>query len=212
MLDLQTIDSVYSTSSIPFNYKYLDMDLVEQLNNDIKDQYINFNNIGIDLLDSIEDEEIKKIILDDLLNYVNENYTSIIGLESVFFKDTLEMGTFVYHFFCIDYPTMILPNFINDIECFSIKEFEKAIKFKFNYKQDFFKASIITCVKNILDQILKLSNIDKKISNDESYKKLVKKYSFYIDMIDFGSAENLLYQYTVPILRKHFEEILWRSN
>lgn len=211
-MNLLAIDNIYSTSSIPYNYKYIDGDEKDVMKENIEDQYINLNNLGINLLNQIDENEIKLEIINELLDFVNYNYTSIINFESVFVNDTNEIGDFIYQFFCIDCYSTLLPNYINQIKCFSNKEFEEILKIKFNGNQHLFKNSFILCIKSILDQMLKLSNLDKNIKYDTSYKNLIKKYSYYIDLLDFGTTDKFLYNYIIPLMNKHFDQILWRSN
>ena len=211
-MDLLSIDNVFSTSSVPFDYVYIDKDEKNMIEEKIKDQYINLNNLGFDYLKDISEDELKINVLNDLISFVNNNYTAVVGFDSVFTKDTKEMGEYIYNFFCIDCYNMILPNLINQIKCYSYEEFERYYKDKLSYDSNLFKNKLILCIKSILDQVLKLSKIDNKITNDLSYKKLVKKYSYYIDLLDFGDASNLVSNYFNPLLIKHFDHILWRSN
>lgn len=211
-MNLVGIDNVNSTSSLPFNYNFVDGDERIMIKERIEDQYIKLNNLGFDYLSEIDDQNIKNDIIKDIINYVNENYTAIMNFESLFTKDFEEMGKFIYNFFCIDCYNTILPNFINQIKCYSINDFEEYAKIKYTEDTFLFKNALIICIKSILEQVLKLSQIDKTIKKDDSYNKLIKKYSYYIDLIDFGPAEKILNNYIFPLLNKHFNQILWRSN
>jgi len=208
-MDLQAIDNVFATSSVPFNYKYVDFDEMDTMNENIKDQYINLNNLGINILKEIKDNDIKATIIIEMIQFINDNYTSVVNFESLFVRDTEQIGGFIYEFFCVDTFNILIPKLITTINCNSRQEFEFIVNKKIKTT---FKNKFILIIKNYLDQLFKLSNIDPKIKNDSQYNNIIKKFSYYIDLIEFGLQDQFVENYIFPLVNKHFEELTWRSN
>ncbi len=211
-MDIQAIDNVFSTSSIPFNYVHIDKDVEELMNENIQDQYINFNNLGVNLLQEIDDNNIKLNIIKELIQYVNSEYTSVVNFESLFVKDIEQIGSFTYEFFCIDCYNILFPKYIASINCNSREEFETIINNQYNSEPYKFKNSFISIIKSYLNQMFKLSNIDSKIRIDKQYNNMIKKFSYYIDLMEYGLSDRFINNYIFPLVNKHFEELYWRSN
>ena len=211
-MDLQTIDNVFSTSSIPFNYKHIDKDEEDVMNENIQDQYINFNNLGVNLLQEIKEPQIKLNIIKDLIQYVNNEYTSVVNFESLFVRDIEEIGCFTYEFFCIDCYNILFPKYIASINCSNRQEFENVINNQYNVESYKFKNSFILIIKSYLNQMFKLSKLDPKIKDDKQYNNMIKKFSYYIDLMEFGLSDKFINNYIFPLVNKHFEELYWRSN
>ncbi len=210
--DLNGIDSVMSSSTtIPFNYNISDQEHINMYEETITDQYIYLNNLGDNLLSNL-DEQSKTVIFKNMLEYINNHYTSIVDNDNLLTSNLMLIGEYNYLFFCVDCPTMILPNYLNQIECYSNKEFRSIMKTKFKNESYLIKNSLILCIKSILDQFVKLSTLDSKIKDNDSYQNLIKKYSYYIDLIDFGEFDNFIENYLVKLFDKNFNDILWRSN
>ncbi len=211
-MNLQTVDSVWSTSSVPYNFKYIDEDEMIINKEEIENQYINFNNLGFNILNDIE-EDMQIHILKDMLFFINDNYTSIINYENIFISDIEEIGKFTYQFFCVDCYNIILPKFLSVIKCNSIKGFESYITNNLNLGNSVkFKNVFISVIKLYLDKMIKLSKIDSKIKKDKEYIKMVKKFLYYIDLIEFGTTDNFRDNYVIPVVNKYFEELYWRSS
>lgn len=225
MLNLQTIDSPLSTSSIYFNIPDNnsifgmppDYEIMEdnensiEIKKQIEDQYINLNNLGIYLLNLIDNYTLKNEILEDLLIFVNENYTPIVN-QNFFKGDITKIGSFTYQFFCIDCFTMILPNFIQQIKCDSPESFEQILQYKFKNNSLLFKKDFLNTIKKIVMELLKLEKIDNRIQSNTDFIDLKKRFAYYLDLIEFGDGNNFLYNYIIPVINNNFSEIWWRSH
>jgi len=99
--------------------------------------------------------------------------------------------------------------FLALINCNSREEFNFIIN---NKIKDTFKNKFILIIKNYLDQLFKLSNIDAEIKKDKQWKNIIKKFSYYIDLIEFGLQDQFTENYIFPLVNKHFEELTWRSS
>ena len=129
-IDMNAIDSIYNLTFIPNDF--INDEELEMNEDIIKDQYIDFNNMGINLIDNI-DSQYKSNIYANMLDYINDNYMSIVDLDSsaILPQKLLETGNFIYNFLCVDFYNTILPNFLNHTNCNSLDGFDSLIQNKF---------------------------------------------------------------------------------
>lgn len=191
----------------------VDREILSSYEGTIENQYISFNNLGQNLLADIP-LQYKDIILQNMLEFIGNNYTAIINYDEtrISLNKRIEVGSLVYEFFCVDCYNTIMPNFLNVSNIQSIESFD--LFFKRTLKNDAtnFKTHIIRIIQAIVDELTKLQLIDKKILKDPNYQLLLKKYAFYIEIINFGDTDNLLFNYFKPVLSNNFTDILWRTT
>lgn len=210
-VDMNSIDSVDNLMIVPEDF--INNEELEANEDIIKDQYINFNNLGIDLLSGI-DTNFTSDILGNMLDFVNETYLSITDYDSsiILPKKLLETGLLIYEFICVDCYNTIIPNFLNYINCTSLDNLESIIQNKFKNDYSLIKVNLVKIIKNIVDELLKLQRIDSSIQSDTMYQKLLFKYSYYMELIDFGDTEMFVNNYIKPLLNKNLDSILWRTT
>jgi len=208
-IDRNTIDVVENLLQIPENY--IDVEELELNEELIKAQYINFDNLGIDLLDKIP-ENYKPEIFANMLEYVNNNYLSIVDFDSstILPYKLLETGNLIYNFICLDCYNTIIPNFLNHTNCNTLDGFDSLIQNKFRGDYSLVKANLVKITKIITEELLKLKRIDSSIQNDKMFQNLLSKFTYYIELVDFGDAETFVNNYIRPLLLKNFDSILWR--
>jgi hypothetical protein len=212
-IDLNSIDSVDNISQTLIPENYVDFEELTENENIIKQQYLDFENLGINLMITI-DKKFKQDIFANMLNYINDNYLCIADYDAatILPQKLLEIGDLVYNFICVDFYNTILPNFLILIKCSSLEEFDLLIKNKYKNNFGVLKTNLVKTTKNIVEELLKLQRIDATIQVDKSYQKLMRKYTYYLDLLDFGDTERLLNNYIKPLLVKNFNSILWRIN
>jgi hypothetical protein len=208
-IDLNSIDNINNVIIIPNNF--IDNEELEVNENIITNQYINFNNLGVNFIDNI-DNNFKINIYANMLNHINDNYLSIVDLDSsiILPQKITEIGNHVYNFICIDCYNTIIPNFLNYTNCNSIDSFDSLIQNKFRGDYTLIKANLVKIIKNIVDELLKLQRIDVSVQKDEAYQKLLFKFTYYMELIDFGDTEKFINNYIRPLLVKNIDSILWR--
>ena len=208
MLDLTTIDSVNDNLSLKNSDLPLDYEDYISIRESVFDQIIEFENLGIDLLKDC-DTEIKRRILIELIEYVDENYIDIADIDNILISDLFidEIGYYIYLFFAVDCFNSIFPNFIklNRIESFD--QFEKKVNAKF----DQLKNQILKSLKIIIEPLIKLQNIDPSIIKDIKYQAFFKRLTYHIDLIDYGDSRNFIQNFMIPVFRKNFNGLIWRS-
>lgn len=207
-IDMNSIDSINHIINLPDDF--IDGEELEMYESIIRDQYINFNNLGINIIDNIDDK-FKNDIYANMLNYINGNYLSIVDFDSsiILPQKLLETGRLVYNFVCVDCYT-IIPNFLNHINCNNLEDFDSLIQNKFRGDYTLIKANLVKIIKNIIDELLKLQRIDTSIRNDITYQNLLSKFSYYVELVDFGDTEMFINNYIRPLLIKNIDSIHWR--
>ena len=169
-IDFNSIDNIGNLIIIPDNFM-IDEDL-EINENIIKDQYIEFNNLGVNLIDNI-DVVFRSNIFANMLDYVNSNYLSIVDFDSsvILPQKLMETGNYIYNFVTTDCYNTILPNFLNYTNCNSLDGFDSLIQNKFKSDYSLVKANLVKIIKNVTDELLKLQRIDTSVQKDEMYQK-----------------------------------------
>jgi len=177
----------------------------------IKDQYINFNNLGINLIENI-DKTYRADIYANMLDYINDNYLSIVDLDSstILPQKLIETGNFIYNFICVDCYNTIIPNFLNSMNINTLDGFDSLIQNKFHGDYSIVKANLVKIIKNIVDELLKLQRIDANVQKDKMYQNLLFKFSYYMELVDFGDTEMFVNNYMRQLLVKNLDSILWR--
>lgn len=213
-VDLNSVDSLGSSTRINFipSKELIDYDKLEQIEEPIKNQYMNFESLGVDFIKDIPDDYLQ-IIFRNLIDYVNENYTAITEYDAITSspQKLLQVGRYVYNFICIDAPFNILPNYLARIECFTTDQFDSYLKNRLNNDSSKFKASFISSIKSVLDRLNNLQKIKQTVTRDKNYQFLLTKYTYYIELVNYGDTDRFLYDYIKPVLYKNFAEIFWRT-
>ncbi|MDX1700613.1 MAG: hypothetical protein R3250_08355 [Melioribacteraceae bacterium] len=210
--DLNAIDTFQSSTNASFPNEELDVDEMLELEEPIEAQYKEFESLGADLSKEIPQEYLRHIFA-RLIDYTNENYLSIIDYDTVVVSPskTVEIGKLVYSFICVDNYFNILPNYLKRIECFTIDQFDKYFRNKLDNSPANFKASYISTIKQVVERLRNLQKLKANVNTDRNYINLMNKYTYYIELVNFGDSERFVYNYIRPILIKHFDDILWRT-
>ncbi|MFW6247326.1 MAG: hypothetical protein ACOC22_04115 [bacterium] len=178
----------------------------------IEKQYIELENLGVDLLENIKDVDVKFEILSQVMDFVNENYSTIMYLDqtNISRSKMIEIGEMVYRFICVDCFITLIPNFLSSVDVYDIKQFD--VYFKNNLKNDVssLKAKFAESIIKIINKLMNLSKIDKSVKNNHVYNKILKRYGFYLELVNYGNFENFLFNYFRPVLIKYQAELSWR--
>lgn len=214
-IDMNTIESIThaSIADLQNDNNILDREELEAVNNEIKDQYVNFNNLGQDILKSIENK-LKSHILGEMLEYVNNNYTAIINYDEsmISVNKRIEVGTYVYKFFVVDCYNSLLPNYLNSINVSSIEQFDLYLKNVLDNDATNFKTNFIKVIQAVVNTLAKLGGLDRKIIKDANYQEIIRRYGFYIELINYGDTNDFLFNYIKPVLIKNMQDIVWRMS
>ncbi|MDD4081783.1 MAG: hypothetical protein PHD05_00215 [Sphaerochaetaceae bacterium] len=209
-IDLNTIDS---SNQIPINSNIADFEELNEMEEHIKNQYVHFNNLGINIIDNI-DQSYRPDILSNMLDYVNDKYLSIVDFDNAMSipNKLLEVGNIAYSFICVDGFNTIIPNLLNRLNCDTLEDFDFIIQNKFKGDYTLLKENLVKTINNIVDELLKLQRIDSTVQSDTLYQKLLYKFSYFSELVDFGDTERFANNYIRPLLLKNIDSILWRIS
>jgi hypothetical protein len=206
-----------ANSTADFNNKnphqeMINEDYLERVNYLIKTQYLDFENLGINLIEKI-DNKYQEIILDEFFDFTNESYTPISDTQvEILTKNRYLISKKVYQFICVDFYSTVLPSFLENNKINSFNQFEKYLMNRIKKDYSKLKGELIKILQNIYNNIKKLENIDKNVNKDPQFKEILNRYSFYIRLINFGDITNFVHNYWLPMFQKNEEEFIWKLS
>lgn len=194
------------------NDEFFDQERYTECKGVIFNQLDELNNLGQDMFKDLElEDSIKFKILADVIEYVKENYLNLADKDYILNTTQLETnGLLLYRFLCVDCFNIILPKLLDQLNIQNITQFDKLIGRK-NNDSNFIKTEFINNISETINNLLKLQNLDHTISNDESYKLLVSRFGYYLELIDFSDSYKFVDNYIRPVLNKYFDQLLWRT-
>ena len=198
-------DSIHDVKSVDS----IDGDYLARIRSIIEGQYIDFNNLGVNMIDNIE-LKYQIILLEDFFEYVHTNYTPIVNYDQAMVSPNVKyiVSLKVYQFFSSDFYLTIFPSLLEEINVYSYNELYRYVEINSDENYQKIKASIIKCIKRIYDNVKKLEDIDKNIIKDRNFKELLDKYSFYIKLINFGNIDNFVNNFCLPMFEINEDEII----
>lgn len=201
----------------PEVHEYLvEKDKASELESLIKSQYINFDSLGNNYLKNSENTLIdiyyKRQILKNMLIYVNDAYLSIVDIDSVDDdSNRLDLiGSYIYEFICVDAPNSLIPSFFELLSINSLEEFDMMFNLKYTQKPNVFKTDFIKTVELTITQLNKLAMINPAAKNDDNYNRLLSKYLFFKETLEYCDPEKIITGYIRPVVNKYISEITWR--
>ena len=211
-MDLQEIDSIehVNPEKLP---NVINRDVFESYNDNLKQQYVEFINLGSNILENVEDELVMSLLLKEFLEHVHNHFSPILDYyENQLNTNFINLGKQIYEFFCVDCYTTIIPGFLENIKVINLEEFERYYSKKLNNTPAYFKGNFVKSIQNIEKNIQNLKSLDKNIKYDKNYQKLLSKYNFYVQLMNFGHIDNFLENYFKPVLAKNESDIVWRVS
>lgn len=186
--DIDTVEHVSNTNDIKNDNSFINMDEFIIENSRIKEQYIKFENLGINKIDSIDNEQVRILIFKELIWYVHNNYFPIPNYEDIFISSLKcdEMGKLIYEFIVIDLYNMIIPNFFTLNKIIGISDVDKFITL--NLKNDLmqFKNELIKSINEIINKLKNVENLDKDLKSNDNFQQIINKLIKYIQIINFA--------------------------
>lgn len=192
--------------------RFFDQEQYTEYKDIIFDQLVDFNNLGQDMFKVLNmDDYIKHKILQDLIDYCRDNYLNLIDVDFIQNSTQLEkIGFGVYSFLCVDCFNMILPNLIDQLRIQNVAQFDRIIIKKAD-NINYIKTQLLTNISDVVNNLLKLQKIDHTISTDMSYKTLINRFGYYLELIDFSDSYKFVENYIRPVLNKYFDQLMWRT-
>jgi hypothetical protein len=214
MHDLNDIDSINSSDLVEAKHDAEEFNRQEYniYKTMVESQYIDFDNLGVNYLKTIPNRSVRFRILQDFVEYTHKNYLQIPNYESFHEQDVQKFGEYIYNFICVDLINSVLPKFFQEIggntEDIVLMVFEQFRRAEYIP----FKNKLIESITGIIKNLNKLGELHSKISSDSRFKFTVKKYGYYLDLVDFSNPKMLFENLIEPISRKYMFEIFIRAN
>lgn len=192
--------------------QFFDQEIYTENHDIIFNQLEDFNNLGQDMFKELDlAEKYEDRILLDIIDFVKENYLNLADKDYIQNSTQLRTnGKLIYQFLCVDCFNVILPKLLEQFNIQNIDQFDKVINRNIT-DINYIKTQFITNISEILNNLLKLQKIDHTISNDNSYKLLVNRFGYYLELIDFSDSYNFTENYIRPVINKYFNQLLWRT-
>jgi len=210
MLDLNTINNNITDNPI-FYTDYLDMEKYTEIKDIIFEQLRDFENLGVNLLDDIEESNIKNMLYRDIIEFTRDNYLNLADKDYILNDEQLKQtANILYTFICVDCFNVVIPRILEQSDIQTQMQFDRLI---LNNKEDhnYIKKQIVSNISGIVTSILKIQKFDIQIADDIKFKKFINTFGNYLELIDFSDCVLFTENYLKPILNKYFPQLLWRT-
>lgn len=204
-LDQATISDLQNDNSI------IDREELDEINDSVKRQYVDFENLGVNLLNDVP-VKYKLIIYEEMIDFIQNNYADIVNYDETTISPNkrIQIGNYLYRFFALDCYNVLLPNFLSSFNCVTIEQFDLHIKNVYNNDVSNFKTRFYQTIDEITQRLLGLKQIDANVYTDKKYREIIRTYEYYKEIVNFGDSSNLLFNYIRPMFDKNNSDILWR--
>ena len=215
MIDVADVDDPKNILSPEVHQELHQKELVDIVEDNVKKQYEKLENLGQNYLQMFENElrdEDRARILMNLVAYVDKNYLPIVDLDNLD-GDTerlLTAGYYIYNLICIDAYASLIPALMELTNVTSVGEFDKFINTVYLETPGKFKENFLATIQITIEQLLKLQKITPEVRDDKNYQKLLGKFYYYQELIEFGDGETFLQNFVRPVISKYSSDFIWK--
>lgn len=215
MIDVVDVDDPKNILNSEVHQELHQKELVDIVEDNVKKQYEKLENLGQNYLQMFEnelkDEDLVRI-LTNFVAYVDKNYLPIMDLDNLD-GDTerlLTAGSYIYNLICVDSYASLIPALMELVNVTSINEFDKLINTVYLETPGKFKENFLSTIQITIEQLLKLQKITPEVRNDKNYQKLLGKFYYYQELIEFGDGETFLQNFIRPVIAKYSSDFIWK--
>ena len=215
MIDVVDVDDPKNILNSEVHQELHQKELVDIVEDNVKKQYEKLENLGQNYLQMFENElrdEDRVRILTNLVSYVDKNYLPIVDLDNLD-GDTerlLTAGSYIYNLICIDAYASLIPALMELAGVTSVDEFDKLINTVYLETPGKFKENFLSTIQITIEQLLKLQKITPEVRSDKNYQKLLGKFYYYQEIIEFGDGETFLQNFIRPVITKYSSDFIWK--
>lgn len=214
-VDLNDMDSDDQVLNSDYREMKKNDQYVDSIDEMIRQQYREFDNLGVNLLEDYKNEltdDGKIRIFNSMAQYVNERIIPYGDLENISGDPNrlLIAGDYLYQFICVDCVSVLIPALMENLGCTCLEDFDKIINMNYSSNIGKFKSDFLNIIQMTINQLLKLQKITENVKNDGNYQKLLGKYYYYQEIVDYGDSEMFLNSFIRPVLSKYAETIVWK--
>lgn len=215
MIDLTDVDDPKNILDPVVHQQLHQNELVDIVESNIKKQYQQLENLGQNYLHMFDNElqdGDKYQILSNLVVYVNEHILSLVDLDNLNGdkERTITAGTYIYELICVDTYASLIPALMELVGITSVDDFDKLINTVYLDTPGKFKTDFLSTIQMTIEQLLKLQQITPDVKNDKQYQKLLGKYYYFQEIIEFGDCDSFLHNFIRPIISKYSSDFIWK--
>lgn len=215
MIDLTDVDDPKNVLDPVVHQQLHQNELVDIVEGNIKKQYQQFENLGQNYLQMFTNElqdGDKYQILSNLVVYVNEHILPLVDLDNLNgdTERTLTAGTYIYELICVDTYASLIPALMEILGITSVDDFDNLINTLYLDSPGRFKTDFLSTIQMTIEQLLKLQKITPDVKNDKQYQKLLGKYYYFQEIIEFGDCELFLTNFIRPVISKYSSDFIWK--
>jgi len=213
-IDYNDIDSPRNLQDPEIHEELFLQEQVQELERTIQQQYENFENLGENYFLTFPDlpSRYKVSILRNLIDYVDRHLMSIVDIDNLndgnFRIET--GGNYVYEFICVDNVASLIPALMESLSITSVDDLDELINIKYSNDPGKFKEDYLKVIQITIEQLLKLKTITPIVDKDHNYQKLLGKYYYYQELIDFCNIDEFLNQFIRPVISKYQSSLIWK--
>lgn len=161
----------------------------------------------------LELNELDKIdILSDMISYVNKHLISIVNLDDMNGdrERLLTAGSYIYEFICIDCYSSLIPALMEVLNITSVDDLDGLINLKYLGSPAKFKEDFLSTIQITIEQLKKLEAITPEIKKDKNYQRLLGKYFYYQEIVEYGDTTMFLQNFLRPVINKYSTDFIWK--
>lgn len=190
----------------------IDREYLASEEDNLRNQYVNFIDMGYDCIRDIENDQIKLVLLQNLIDYADK-YITVSKYEEIKDNDieTLKYGYIIYRFLCVDSYNIFIPNFLGSLSISSMSEFDRDIRKNFPDYNDI-KMFFVKIVNSTLETFLNLKKIVGKdiLDSEKNYNIFLERLTIYKDLVMESDGQKFIENFLRPVINKNFEDLVWR--
>ena len=92
----------------------------------------------------------------------------------------------------------------------SLDDFDALINTVYLDSPNVFKTNFLSTIQTTIEQLLKLQTITPEVKNDKQYQKLLGKYYYFQEIVEYGDCEMFLQNFVRPVIAKYSSDFIWK--
>ncbi|MBC8427583.1 MAG: hypothetical protein H8D97_01690 [Proteobacteria bacterium] len=169
--------------------------LSDELDASIKEQYIEFNNLGYNFINDYSIDVLTPELLIDMIEFIDNNFIGVefLGQINDHDRNTYIFGPMLYEILFVDMIKFILPNLMKKLETRDPNDIKYLDPPDLRFK-------LIEVVKDILEGLQKTREFGD--GKNQKIAREIVKYSFCLDLFD-ADLEDFLENYIIPVINNY---------
>jgi len=204
-IDYNDIDSIESTMATSEQIaENIDLEYLNDKLEDIQNQYFKFENLNINVLNQVREEKGKYAtpylikLCEQILDDIETNFLNGVNFNPNDDEEVIKKGEALYRLLVIYFPS----NIDNILQGRKISDVIHELTNETTETYSTLRALILSNLNDVLALLIKLSTVDKSVTNLESYEKTLDDYKYYIELFQSTDLAPFVKNYFIPLLLK----------